>query len=178
MYNQTLEWEALLEEAFLEVENDKFDNARAKLLNSTYVARNLMKEYGEMAGNREEAILSLELEVVNTGKRSIIIGAIVSLVVIVLSLVIALIATSKISNPIKTVMERMKLIASGDLSMEPLVLKSMDEVGQLTLATDEMNGNMRHLLHQIKSVPNTVNSQSEALTQSANEVKSGSDQQQ
>ncbi|WP_217588136.1 methyl-accepting chemotaxis protein [Lentibacillus saliphilus] len=96
------------------------------------------------------------------------------------ALVIAIIASAfiarRITAPIQTVMERMKAIADGDLSQEPLRVTSEDETGQLVLATNEMNEKMRNLLSQIHDVSETVSGQSEELTQSSNEVKAGSEQ--
>src|SRR5699024_713751 len=70
----------------------------------------------------------------------------------------------------------MKLITSGDLSAEKLEVRSNDEIGQLTGATNEMNETMRELLNEIAEVSETVGSQSEQLTQSANEVSEGAEQ--
>ncbi|MEN2769036.1 methyl-accepting chemotaxis protein [Ornithinibacillus xuwenensis] len=97
-------------------------------------------------------------------------------IVLIIGGVITFFITRRITNPIKTVMERMRLIASGDLSYDDLQTKARDEVGQLVLAANDMNQNMRDLLNQINKVSETVSSQSEELTQSANEVKTGTDQ--
>ncbi|MGP4105638.1 methyl-accepting chemotaxis protein [Virgibacillus sp. L01] len=97
-------------------------------------------------------------------------------VIFILAVVVSLTITRKITKPIKIVMERMKLIANGDLTQEPLETKSRDEVGQLATATNDMNNSMRDLLNQINKVSETVSAQSEELTQSANEVKEGSEQ--
>lgn len=84
--------------------------------------------------------------------------------------------SNRISKPLRLVMEKMKLIASGDLSTEPLQIKSKDEVGQLVVATNEMDAKLRELLKQINIVSEKVSSQSEELTQSANEVTAGAEQ--
>lgn len=102
--------------------------------------------------------------------------AITLIIVTLIAIVVTLWITGKVTKAIKTVMERMKLIANGDLSHPPLEIKSKDEVGHLVQATNGMNEHMRHLLHQINTVAETVSSQSEELTQSAGEVKSGSEQ--
>ena len=44
---------------------------------------------------------------------------------------LALFPSNSISRPLIIVMNRMKLIASGDLSSEPLKTNSKDEIGQL-----------------------------------------------
>ncbi|TMN21399.1 methyl-accepting chemotaxis protein [Lentibacillus cibarius] len=97
-------------------------------------------------------------------------------VVFILTIVVSIMITRRISKPINTVVERMKAIASGDLTQEPLEVKTNDEIGQLVITTNEMNQHMRDLLNQIGEVSDTVSSQSEELTQSANEVKSGAEQ--
>ncbi|MBM7600359.1 methyl-accepting chemotaxis protein [Virgibacillus halotolerans] len=71
---------------------------------------------------------------------------------------------------------RMKQLAAGDLSQDDLQTKSSDEIGQLVLSTNQMNQKVRGLLNKINTVSETVNSQSEGLTQSASEVKTGSEQ--
>jgi len=87
-----------------------------------------------------------------------------------------LITGNMIANPIKLVMERMRALAKGDLSQEPLEQTSEDEIGQLVVAANEMNSNLRGLIQDINDVSGNVSSQSEELTQSANEVKAGSEQ--
>src|SRR5699024_7921847 len=90
--------------------------------------------------------------------------------------VVSLFTTRRITRGIQMVMERMKLIADGDLSHEPLVATSDDEVAQLVHATNDMNENMRNVLQEINQVSEIVSSQSEELTQSAGEVRAGAEQ--
>ena len=97
-------------------------------------------------------------------------------VVLLLAIAVSMLITKGITKPIKQVMERMKNIASGDLSHKPLKSKYRNEIGQLVIATNDMNQNMRDLLNQINEVSETVSSQSEELTQSANEVTAGTEQ--
>ncbi|TMN21391.1 HAMP domain-containing protein [Lentibacillus cibarius] len=97
-------------------------------------------------------------------------------IVFAVAIAVSLVITRRISNPIQTVVERMKAIASGDLTQEPIERKTDDEIGQLITASNDMNEQMRDLLQQIGRVSETVSSQSEELTQSASEVKSGAEQ--
>ncbi|GEN31673.1 methyl-accepting chemotaxis protein [Cerasibacillus quisquiliarum] len=109
--------------------------------------------------------------------QKIFVPIIISLVVIItIAVSISLFTTRKITRSIRTVMDRMKLIASGDLSQPPLENQSRDEIGELVQSTNDMNEKMRQILHEIDMVASTVSSQSEELTQSAGEVKAGSEQ--
>ncbi|SET81164.1 methyl-accepting chemotaxis protein [Salinibacillus kushneri] len=112
----------------------------------------------------------------NKAKGILIPISITLVVVLALAVIISLITTRKITKPIFVVLERMKSIANGDLSQEPLQTKSNDEVGQLVSATNTMNNSMRDLLQQINDVSETVSNQSEELNKSANEVMQGSEQ--
>lgn len=97
-------------------------------------------------------------------------------VVLLLAIIVSIMVTRSITKPIQQVMKRMKDIASGDLSREPLKSNDKNEIGHLINATNDMNQNMRELLNQIHKVSETVSGQSEELTQSANEVKAGTEQ--
>lgn len=140
------------------------------------LAREIMSEYEELALNRKSLIRQEGQNILNSGQLLLFVGLGVSGLVFILGIITALITSRKISKPINKLMKRMKLIADGDLSQEPLQSKSKDEIAQLTVATNEMNNSMRQLLQQISTVSETVSSQSEELTQSSNEVKAGSQQ--
>lgn len=109
--------------------------------------------------------------------RTMLVPILISLgAVLLLAVLVSFWTTRKMTNPIKTVMDRMTAIADGDLSQEPLKVISEDEVGQLTMAANEMNKKMSSVLGQMHYVSESVASQSEELTQSAGEVKEGSEQ--
>lgn len=95
---------------------------------------------------------------------------------LIVAITVSFFTTKRITTRIQMVMDRMKEIANGDLSKEPIEVKLEDEIGQLSVATNEMNKNMRNLLHQINTVSETVANQSEELTQSSNEVMTGTEQ--
>jgi len=74
------------------------------------------------------------------------------------------------------IMRRMTAIAKEDLSHDDLHVKYDNEIGQLVSATNGMERNMRHILEEIHRVSETVSGQSEQLTQSAGDVKTGTAQ--
>ena len=140
------------------------------------VADDFKVGYIELAEEKEMNINEQGKSIIKSGSLTLKLVAIIAIASLVFSAIIALFTANSISKPIKNVMERMKLIASGDLSKEKLVTKTRDEVGQLVNATNDMNQNMRDLLNQINAVSETVSSQSEELTQTAGEVKTGTEQ--
>ncbi|REB08537.1 HAMP domain-containing protein [Sporosarcina sp. BI001-red] len=168
----------------LYIENDVFNEyktgnkevARKNLLTSTTDAREIRDGYTQLAVSRQNDISHKEESLLASGK--VTVGVVVGIIifVIILSMVTAWITSISISKPLRKVMSRMRLIADGDLSAEPLETKLRDEIGQLVTATNEMSHNTRNLLSEINEVSETVSSQSEELTQSANEVKAGTEQ--
>ena len=140
------------------------------------ISNELMRGFESLATNREGNISNKGQINISSGESILMVVLIVSLLVLVLGIVIALVTSQKISIPIRSVMNRMKAIANGDLTQEPLKVNLRDETGQLMNATNGMNHHMRELLTKINVVSDTVTAQSEELTQSSNEVKTGSEQ--
>src|SRR5699024_6791818 len=102
-------------------------------------------------------------------------GAIV-IVALLIGIVVALITANSLKRGITTVMNRMKHIADGDLTQKSMEVTSLDEIGQLTEAANQMTENTRSLLNDITDVSSSVSAQSEETTQAANEVKTATDQ--
>lgn len=152
------------------------EQAATNLNGLSFMVDDIMGNYEELATNSETAINQGGEKIIAHGEQNVTIVIIVSVLILVLSIIAALVTGNLISKPIKTVMERMKLIAGGDLRKDLLQTKARDEVGQLVHATNEMASNTRNLLKQINEVSETVTNQSEELTQAASEVKSGSEQ--
>ncbi|QTN00248.1 HAMP domain-containing protein [Sediminibacillus dalangtanensis] len=172
------EWETTVREQVFAVYKDgDEDQAISNLsLQVKPLAGELMEGFNDMAVQREAEIKTVGDGLVSSGKTTQITSVAISILVAVVGILIAVITARMITNPVSRVMKRMKLVAEGDLSREPLKVHSRDEVGQLVIAVNQMNENMRELVTEITSVSTTVSGQSEELSQSANEVKEGSNQ--
>lgn len=81
-----------------------------------------------------------------------------------------------LAKPIKEVSIHMNQLAKGDLSQEPIAVKTQDEVGQLAQAMNSMQNGLKEIIHHVSSASETITSQSEEFTQAANEVKEGGSQ--
>ena len=177
LIERTVEWrEYISEEVFKVYEEGNTELATKNLLESDASIREIMSGYENLATNRENFIMDMEKRILAEGKTTLSITKGLIILVAVLSMFIAFFTSNSISKPIRLVMNRMGLIADGDLSNEPLETKLSDEIGQLVVATNEMSLNTRNLLNEINDVSGTVSSQSEELTQSAGEVKAGTEQ--
>ncbi|CAG9620295.1 methyl-accepting chemotaxis protein [Sutcliffiella rhizosphaerae] len=176
MINQSKEFERIVrEEVFVQYDNGNRDVATQIIVTKVQpLARGIMQGYVDLTAERETEIQEAGENIIAYGNFTAQTGIIVSVLVLVLAGVIGTFTASLITRPIKKVMERMNLIANGDLSQPPLETNARDEIGQLVKDTNLMNDNIRELLNEINIVSQTVNSQSEELTQSANEVKDGS----
>ena len=147
LIKKTVEWrQYVAKEVFEEYEKGNIELARQNLAKKNQDVREIMAGYEELASKSRDSINETENKIIANGERTLFIAMIVTILIIVVSLAAALITSNIIAKPIIKVMERMKLIANGDLSNEPLETKSQDEVGQLVVATNEMNNNIRELL--------------------------------
>ena len=100
---------------------------------------------------QEDIVDKKEKEIQEDAKSSLTQVLLLSIFATLISIIIGVILSSMISKPIRLVRDQMKLIASGDLSNEPLKSNSKDEVGQLVIASNEMASNMRELLRKLIS---------------------------
>ena len=177
LMTKAVDWTAYIEEeVFAQYEKGNEELALENLISANPVAREVMNSFIKMASDREELIQQTERTMLVEGQRTIYIASGIVILVLLLSVIVAIYISNAISRPIKVVMDRMGLIAGGDLSGEPLDNKLKDEIGQLIAATNSMTSNTRNLINEVNIVSGTVSTQSEVLTQSADEVKAGTAQ--
>jgi PAS domain S-box-containing protein len=69
-----------------------------------------------------------------------------------LSAVFSLFFSRNMTRRLQTLMAPMKAIAGGDLKQETLAIESKDEIGQLTLAYNEMASSMQHMAQQADDI--------------------------
>ncbi len=177
LLDMKIEWGTLTDEVMELYEKGNTAQALRIMENEVMPLGNqLIEGFELLAAEREAEVREIGDRMISTSEMLLTIAAIVSGLMILLAVFVAIITARTISNPVQAVVERMKLITGGDLSQEALKTNSRDEIGQLIVAANDMNKEVRNLLNQINEVSDTVSAQSEELTQSANEVKEGSEQ--
>lgn len=173
--DQSLHWFEYVNNRVLTV-YDQGDREGAILLlkqQESFAAENLAA-YEQSIRNRENSMRTDSETIIALGNSIATVSLITSVLVIIFAVGSALLTSRVVIRPIKVVMSRMEEMASGDLSQEPIMTNSQDEVGQLVESTNKMTEKVRELLQQINHVSESVSTQSEELTQSAIEVKEGS----
>jgi len=170
------EWESMINNSFAEYEQGNQDEALKILAEAKSLSDEILNGFNEIAEHRGEIMNERGQAIISGGNTRMIIAVVVPIFILMLGIVIALITSNIITKPVVMVMERMNLVADGDLSHEPMVVKSNDEIAQLVASTNTMSKNTRDLLNKINTVSETVTSQSEELSQSANEVSEGAEQ--
>lgn len=100
---------------------------------------------------------------------------IIALIVFVVAIVVAILLSRAILNPLGQLMESTERIAQGDLS-HSVVLKSRDEFGKLSKSFEKMRSHLSQLILQINQISEQVTSSSEELTASAEETEKATEQ--
>ncbi|ARK29572.1 methyl-accepting chemotaxis protein [Halalkalibacter krulwichiae] len=100
---------------------------------------------------------------------------IISVVMLVLSLVIAYFVSRNITKPIKNLKEHVSQISQGDLTVKA-VSSSKDEIGQLTMDFNEMVDQMKQLIESAQHSANEVNMSAESLSALSEESTASSEE--
>jgi len=97
-------------------------------------------------------------------------------ITLVVGIIVIWLFSNSIANPIKAVTRQMNSIEQGNLSQEPLAIRTKDEVGQLARSLNNMQAGLRDLVQNVLTASETMTSRSEELNHAAFEVSEGSEQ--
>ncbi|MBS4174092.1 methyl-accepting chemotaxis protein [Bacillus sp. FJAT-49736] len=97
-------------------------------------------------------------------------------IALIVGSIITLLFSKHLATPIKKLSVQMGQLASGNLSTETVEVKRKDEIGQLMSSMNFMKEKLRNMILDITKVSDHVTSQSEELTQYADEVGIGTTQ--
>lgn len=105
--------------------------------------------------------------------RILIVGLVVALIASVASCLFAV----NLIRPVLRLLERCKQIAAGDLTGEALVVKSQDEIGQVSEATNQMTQSLRDLVSEMTHASDNVAAAATEIAASSEEMAAGMDTQ-
>lgn len=101
---------------------------------------------------------------------------IVSIFGVVAAVLVALYNANNISKAISLVVKRLETIALGDLSIEPLEVKTKDEIGRLIHASNIMIKNLKGLMLRVAETSSQLAASSQQFTASAEQSSSSAEQ--
>ena len=90
--------------------------------------------------------------------------------ILIVALIAAYLLIRRMTSPLTKLSGSVNVVAKGDLSREPLLLKSKDEIGTLARDFNDMTLNLRNLITQVNDTSMLVASSSQELSASAQET--------
>ena len=104
---------------------------------------------------------------------SLIVFHITNVIAIIIGTSLLFVVSRRITKHLSHIVSMTTEVAHGNLTVDSMDYQGKDEIGQLAAAMNQMKENIRHILQKVADTSHTVSTNSEELTQSANEVKEG-----
>ncbi|MFP4199593.1 MAG: methyl-accepting chemotaxis protein [Halanaerobium sp.] len=106
------------------------------------------------------------------------ISLIIALAALIVGIIVSVIISSYIANPLNYVTATARKLAAGDftLNIDEKYLKRNDEIGNLSNSFSEMIGNLKSMILDVKDVSDRVAASSEELSASGNQVGESADE--
>jgi methyl-accepting chemotaxis protein len=98
---------------------------------------------------------------------------VVSTVAVTLAVGISVLLIRALTRAVAKVLAVLQAVAIGDLTREPLNIKTRDEIGQLARATDSMSASLKEIMEDINTSASGVASASTEIAASNEEMSSG-----
>lgn len=124
------------------------------------------KSYIELNNERNKTIIAEVQNETNQGRLIIIVVGVVALLV---GVVLAFLVTRSITGPVRVVTDGVRRLADGDFTQR-IEVRSKDEMGQLTRATNQMREQLRELVGNITNISQALAAHSQELAASTEEV--------
>ncbi len=121
--------------------------------------------------------MTQDISVIHQTKQQIIrIAFLITIITLLIVVFVSVTFSKTISNPIQKMAHVMEELSKGNLTIEAEDSKRNDEIGQLTNAIQVMKNTLHDTIAHVAEASSSVSAQSESLTHSAIEVKTGSEQ--
>ncbi len=95
---------------------------------------------------------------------------IVSVIAIIGTIIITLLLIRSISNPVRQVTERIKLLADGDLTQDRIQVRNRDEIGQMVDSMNLMSEKLQHVIGGVVVSSQSVSAAAEQISASTEEI--------
>ncbi len=122
----------------------------------------------------QQQLMTDELDNLKAVNSSVVITLIVATAsAALIGIFVALFLSRRIVGALKVLVDRTEQIAGGDLTGEAIEVRSKDELGTLTQATNKMLGNLQELVSQVGSTSQEVAGAATQIAASSEEMAAG-----
>jgi methyl-accepting chemotaxis protein len=179
MMDNSSEWEKLIEQQVFQTYDKGEKDTAINILNKEGQAliQPVIDGLNQLKTNKKNEINALGQDLSNSGTSLLIIIIVCSIVALIVGFITAFYLARQIVNPIIQIMQRLKLIAEGDLSGESMEIRSKDEVGMLASALGQMTDNLNEVMGNIQAASEQVASGSKQVSESSMSLSQGATEQ-
>jgi len=130
----------------------------------------------ELKGSFEKLLKQNQEEVASANTSALWTMGTLTLLSLAIGICVALFLSRSISKATSAVLARAQAVAAGDLTGQDLAVTSSDEIGNLTMAINEMSGNLKQMIVSIGESAQNVASASEELSSTSQQITANSEE--
>lgn len=154
-------------------QNEEALEVHARIYSSWYTANDSIVQLVELGATNSKKITTSSSDLTEFAYRLILISTII---VSILAVGLAIMISILISRPIQLINKAAQMVANGDLTNEPIVLRNRDELGVLASSFNEMTNNLRLMIQSVTDTTTQITASSEELLASAEQNSRASQQ--
>lgn len=172
------QWELLVRhEVLFDYDMGKKNDALKQMKESVQpLGETIIQEFEKVTSDRQNNVIKSGNNMIQLSNLSIIIILAVLASILLIGFIMSFKMARSITNPLIKIAGQMEQISKGNLMLEPLSIKSKDEIGELMEAVNEMGNQLRKIVQDIHHASDTMSKQSSDLLSSSKELKEGSNQ--
>jgi len=172
------QWELLVRhEVLFDYDMGKKNDALKQMKESVQpLGETIIQEFEKVTSDRQNDVIKSGNNMIQLSNLSIIIILAVLVSILLIGFIMSFKMARSITNPLIKIAGQMEQISKGNLILEPLSIKSKDEIGELMEAVNEMGNQLRKIVQDIHHASDTMSKQSSDLLSSSKELKEGSNQ--
>lgn len=172
------QWELLVRhEVLFDYDMGKKNDALKQMKESVQpLGETIILEFEKVTSDRQNDVIKSGNNMIQLSNLSFIIILAVLASILLIGFIMSFKMARSITNPLIKIASQMEQISKGNLMLEPLSIKSKDEIGELMEAVNEMGNQLRKIVQDIYHASDTMSKQSSDLLSSSKELKEGSNQ--
>lgn len=172
------QWELLVRhEVLFDYDMGKKNDALKQMKESVQpLGETIILEFEKVTSDLQNDVIKSGNNMIQLSNLSFIIILAVLASILLIGFIMSFKMARSITNPLIKIAGQMEQISKGNLMLEPLSIKSKDEIGELMEVVNEMGNQLRKIVQDIHHASDTMSKQSSDLLSSSKELKEGGNQ--